>query len=387
MITQDQQIFNHLKKAKNILLVFSSDWNGDSIAGVLALSLLFKKMGKTVTIAGDKTVCGVSAASLFDFLPNFSEIKAELDNLCRFVVSVDITNAKIDQIKYVIENNLLNFIISPKEGFFTPDNVRSEMNGFKYDLIVAVGAPDLESLGEIFDKNVEFFYKTPVINIDNHPGNEEFGQINFVELNAVAVCEILYYLVRDYAPELIDEDLATCLLCGIISKTKSFKTPNLTPHALATTSELIKLGARREEIVSHLYRSRDLPVLKLWGKLLDGLKASEDDAVVWAILKREDFDGLSAVEDLLAEAVHELIAGLPQARAALIFYPFGSEKDTPATKILACAVKNVNALDWLQSYRPNGSKRLATAVILQAPAAAAAELVPRLRERLEKLPQ
>ncbi|MDP2766655.1 MAG: hypothetical protein Q8O41_04270, partial [Candidatus Methanoperedens sp.] len=64
---------------------------------------------------------------------------------------------------------------------FTEDDISSRSSGFKYDLIIALDTADLESLGQIYDNDTEFFYKTPIINIDHHSENEEFGQINFIE--------------------------------------------------------------------------------------------------------------------------------------------------------------------------------------------------------------
>ena len=125
-------------------------------------------------------------------------------------------------LKYIIENNKLNFIISPQDGFFTDEDISSSVSGFKYDLIITIDGQDLESLGRIYDNNIEFFYKTPIINIDQSPENEEFGQLNILDLKAVSVTEILFILMNDYNKKLIDEDIATCLLTGIIFRTKSF---------------------------------------------------------------------------------------------------------------------------------------------------------------------
>ena len=80
--------------------------------------------------------------------------------------------------------------------------------------------------------------------------------------------KILFNLITDYSRDLVDEDIATCLLAGLIAKTKSFKTQNITPQSLAISSQLLAMGAKREEIVNKLYRSRSLNVLKLWGRVL-----------------------------------------------------------------------------------------------------------------------
>jgi nanoRNase/pAp phosphatase (c-di-AMP/oligoRNAs hydrolase) len=404
MISAEQQIFNQIEKAQNILLSFSVDWNGDAISSALAFYWFLKKMGKNVEMAAAPV--SDTKSRIFSFLPGFSDIHPTLDNLAKFIVSLNITNAKVDQIKYVMSEKTLDFIISPKAGWFTKDDVATATSGYRYDLIITLNAPDLESLGKIYDNNVDFFYKTNIINIDHHPANEEYGQINFVELNAVSATEVLFELFRDYKPELIDEDVATCLLTGIIYKTKSFKTPNLTPHSLATTSELIKLGARREEIVTRLYRSRDLPILRLWGRVLNNLNGLNDNQLLWSSLFQNDFAETGSVEDNLLEVIDELIINIPQARLIAVFYsltenPLAEDQSAASpetivvhhdsqeklfqTKAVIYAVKNVSAVELVKEFNPTGGRKIAYLSSSQPLALFRQEITNTLQNKLDKL--
>lgn len=378
MLDLEQQIFRQIEKAKSILVVFPSDWDGDAVASSLAVFLFLKKAGYQVEIASLRKEPG---KEVFSFLPAAAEIQDNLNNLRRFIVSLDISQAKVNQIKYLVENNRLDFIISPSEGWFKPEDVSSRAGEFKYDLIIAVGTSDLESLGEIYDKNVEFFYKTTIINIDHRSGNEEFGQINFVDLNSAAIGEIVFYLLKNYRPDLISEDIATCLLAGIISKTRNFKTANLTPRTLLTTSQLISLGARREEIVDHLYRSRDLTVLKLWGRLLNNLQAEDNGQLIWSKLKLSDFQETKTNYDSLSEIIDELIANVPNTRIIAIL----SEEATAQTRLLVYSLKNFNALELLKNYSPRGTIKSAQAMIGKDLETASAEIIPELKSKLDKL--
>jgi len=412
MLNQEQQIFEQIKKANNILITFSHVWNGDSVASALALFLFLKKMGKSAEIVAEapkSNNASPAAGKLFSFLPAFSEIKNELENLRKFIISLDITNAKVSQIKYKLEKNSLNFIISPKEGFFTQNDITSSTGGFKYDLIIVLDAPDLESLGKVYDNDTEFFYKTSIINIDHHSDNEEFGQINFIELNAVAVSEILFSLFESYSRELIDEDIATCLLTGIIYKTRSFKTQNITPHTLTATSQLISMGARREEIVNMLYRSRTLNVLKLWGRVLARLTGSLDNNLVWSTLSHIDFLKTEAEEEDLSEVVDELIINIPMAKIIAIIYERLPKSDIvsneinpvrdlslngvnnqkfnyPTTSLLIYSVKNIDSMELIREYNPTGDRRLARAEIDKPLATAEKEIIELIEQKLKKLP-
>src|SRR3989338_3665683 len=154
MLTREQQIYEQIKKASNILITFKKTWNGDSVASALALFLFLRKMDKNVEVVAEK----FSLDKLYSFLPGYTEIKHELNNLRKFIISLDITNTKVSQIKYKQEENKLNFIISPQDGFFSADDISCGASGFKYNLLITVGTPDLESLGKIYDNDTELFY-------------------------------------------------------------------------------------------------------------------------------------------------------------------------------------------------------------------------------------
>jgi nanoRNase/pAp phosphatase (c-di-AMP/oligoRNAs hydrolase) len=396
MLIQEQQIFEQIKKAKHILITFNKIWNGDAVASALAIYLFLKKLDKDADIAAEKFDQG----KLYSFLPAYQEIKHQLDNLREFIISLDITNAKVGQIKYTVAENSLNFIISPKEGFFTHDDVKSRSSGFKYDLIITLDTPDLESLGSIYDNDTEFFYQIPIINIDHHSDNEGFGQINQVELTSIATAEILFNLFTGYSRDLIDENIATCLLAGIISKTRSFKTQNITPQALAASSQLISMGARREEIVNQLYRSRSLNVLKLWGRVLARLTSDLENKLVWSVLADIDFSKTNTGENDLNEVIDELIINIPQAKIVVLIYETKKLIKSPAvekellsapteeaeTKALIYSIRNINSLDLVKKYNPVGTRNLAKIKVAKGIEEAEKEIIESIKEDLSKLP-
>ncbi len=416
MLPTSSQFFNLIEKSKNILISFPIDWNGDAIASSLAMYLYLKKLGKNVEIGAEKMQKNDNfkiPAESFRFLPAFSEIKSSLENLMKFVVSLDLSNTKVSHIKYTIEDNKLNFIISPKDGFFTGKDIKSSMSGFKYDLIITLNTHDLESLGRIYDNNIDFFYKTNIVNIDHSPENEEFGQLNIIDLNTVSASEILYKLFSENKKELLDEQIATCLLTGIIFKTKSFKTNNLTPQTLKISSDLIEIGAKREEIVSNLYRSRSLNTLKLWGRVLNNLKSAENNSIVWATLFKNDFKETKANEDNLQDIIDELIVSIPSAKIIAIFYSMSEisvlddnyireedkddfinktiiihdEKNNEIfkTKAIIYSVKNISSIELLKEYFPEGTKKIAQANIKKPVKEVEKIIIDKIKKRLEKI--
>ncbi|MFH1255073.1 MAG: DHH family phosphoesterase [bacterium] len=378
MLNQEQQIFEQINKASNILITFEKTWNGDSVASALAVFLFLKKLGKNAEIAAEK----LNSDKIYSFLPGYSEIKNEIDNLRKFIISLDITNTKVSQIKYTREENKLNFIVSPKDGFFSHSDITSGASGFKYDLIITVDSPDLESLGKIYDNDTEFFYQTPIINIDRGSTNENFGQINLIELTAVSTSEIVFSLIESFGKDLMDENIATCLLAGMIAETKSFKTSNITPRALLAASKLMSLGGRREEIVNCLYRSKSINTLKLWGRVLAGLSNSQDNKFVWSTLLSSDFSKTDSTEKNLIDVIDELIVNIPQAKVIAIIY----ENEKAVTDILLYTVKNIDSLKLLKEFNPAGTKNLCRAAVNSPIAEAEKTVIGAIQGKLDKLP-
>jgi len=377
MLDLEKQIFHQLERAKSPLIVFPGDWRPDAVAASLSLFLYIKKMGKAVDIIGDQP--GNKPGPLM-FLPDYKQIASRLENIQRFIVSVDISESKVSQIKYTIDEKYLNFIISPAAGWFKPENVSARAGEFKYDLIIVVGAVDLESLGKLYDDNIEFFYKTTILNIDNQSANEEFGQINFVNLNALSVSEIVYYLLKNYNQNNLDEEISTCLLAGIILESRNFKNPNLVPGTLLAASELISLGARREEIVNHLYRSRSLRSLKLWGKILNNLQTAKKGDLLWSHLSKNDLKDSGAGAEEIGDVMDELLADLPDAKLAAILY----EDEDKKTKLIVYSLKKINALRVATNFLPTGNPKIAFAQINYSLQEAINKVIPELVNQLDK---
>lgn len=377
MLDLEKQVFHQLERAKSILIVFPGDWRSDAVAASLALFLYIKKLDKAVDIIGDQP--GNKQGPLI-FLPAYKQITSCLENIQRFIVSVDISESKVSQIKYTIDEKYLNFIISPAAGWFKPENVSARAGEFKYDLIIVIGAADLESLGKLYDDNIEFFYKTTILNIDNQSANEEFGQINFVNLSALSVSEIIFYLLKNYNQNNLDEDISTCLLAGIILESRNFKTPSLVPGTLLAASELISIGARREEIVNHLYRSRSLKSLRLWGKILNNLQTAKKGDLLWSHLSKSDLKNSGAEAEEIGDVMDELLADLPDAKLAVILY----ESEDKKTGLVIYSLKNVNALRVAAGFSPTGNPKIASAQINYSLQESINKVIPELISQLDK---
>ena len=350
-LSTTQQVFERVKASQNILIAFKKDFSGDALASATALSQMLKKLGKQTEVVCDGFVLPKS----FHFIPEIKEIKNTIPNIRKFVISLDISKNRVDEFNYNVNGDKLDIIITPKEGSFSSENVSSESSDFKYDLIFVLDSSDLESLGKTYDDNTEFFYQTPIINIDHSPSNEHFGQINLVEITATSTAEILFNLFENFGVELLDENIGTSLLTGIFSATRSFKTSKVTPKALTIASQLVSIGAKRDEIVKYLYQTKSLNTLKLWGKALSRLKNDETNKLVWTILTKEDFETTQTQEEHLSEVIDELISNMPGLEVIVLIYQVNNH-----IGVLVKAERNIDAINITKKFNAQGSKNLAT---------------------------
>lgn len=378
MLSLKEQIIDQVKKAQSILITFSSHWNGDNLGSALGLYLSLKAMGKKVDVASSKFEGSAAVdgkAKPLSFLPAFTEIKRTIRDRNKFVISLSTAKTKIRGVKYRLEEDSLKFIVSAKRGNFSPEDVKIESEGGKYDLIITLDTPDLDSLGALFSENTQFFYETPVINIDHHAGNDEYGSINLVQINSASTSEIVFSLLEGWPEAKVDGDVATCLLTGIISKTKNFKTANITPDTLSATSTLISREARREEIVNKLYRSRNLNSLKLLGLLLSRLSASAGNSIVWSMVTTNDFLKTGAGKSDLGGIVDELTANIPEAKVVVIFSEETTKDGSVITDVMAHTPKNINLLDLTKEYGSHGDERFIEAKIAKKMEEAKTEII------------
>lgn len=353
-LNETQQLKHLLESGKHILLVLNSTQNTDSICGAVAWKKWLEKQNKQVDIIADNFVLPKN----LKFIKGAEEIQPQISHLQKFILKVDVTHVKIDTLSYDIKDNWLSIYLTPKQGIITKNELRTAQSGLKYDLIITINAQDLESLGKIFFNNTDLFYKVPIINFDTHPGNEHFGQINFVELTATSISETIYKAMAQISQPHIDADIATALLTGMISQTQSFKTSNVTPHTLNTASQLMNLGADREKIVKHLYRTKSISSLKIWGEALTHMESDPNLGLVWTTITREDFARAGATEGELKELIDELINNSPEAKLILLLY----ENTHGENKVHGWlhADKQRDAKILLQSFQPEGNKQTAS---------------------------
>lgn len=316
-LTPKQQTIELIKAAQKVLVFSHVNPDGDALGSMLALSLVLKKIGKEVT-----AVTSENLPENLKFLPCADHLSPTFSGTKDFIISVNTSRTRVDKLSYknVVEDNKLNVIITPVAGVFKPEDVTFSFGTYKYDLIIVLDSPDLERLGNIYDNNSELFYETPVINIDHHAGNDHFGKVNWVDLTATSTSEILVALIESLGRDksLLDADVATALLTGIIVDTGSFQNSNTTPKSFTVAAQLVAAGARQQEIIKWIFKTRALSTLKLWGRVLENVHEENIHNFIWSSVGRNDFAETQANDSATSGVLDELLKTAPGIDFALL---------------------------------------------------------------------
>ncbi|OGL95992.1 hypothetical protein A2348_00665 [Candidatus Uhrbacteria bacterium RIFOXYB12_FULL_58_10] len=347
-LKETQQILETIKRSSRPLICVPRAGGADGYAAAIGLARVLEKLDKNAdVVAAD----GTTPKNLH-FLQKHERIQPRLENLRRFVIELDASKTKVDELTYEMKDEKLLIHLAPKTGSWESKDVTLSASGYRYDLIICLGSADLESCAHLYADHPDFFYRTPIINVDHRAENEHYGHINVVDLTAVATSEVCHDLVEAIEPGLLDEDVATAFLTGMIAKTRSFKTREVTPKTLQTASKLVARGAKRELIVHHLYRTRSVPTLRLWGRALARLKSDAGAHVVWTLLSKQDFLHAGAEEMDLPDVVDELIASSPDAKIVALLY----ETDDRGIVGILRAERPFDILALAAPLKPNGTR-------------------------------
>jgi bifunctional oligoribonuclease and PAP phosphatase NrnA len=211
----------------------------------------------------------------------------------------------------------------------------------------------------VYEENTDLFYEVPIINIDHHAGNTNFGAANIVDLTASSTAEILVScletLGRDRESSLITPEVATCLLTGITTDTGSFQNGNTTPKALTVAAQLIAAGADQQLIIKNIFKSKSLSTLRLWGRALSYLKEDTSYHFAWSTLSRADFVAAQAKQEEASGVIDELLKSAVGMRFVILF----SERNNGVHASLRSIDSDLNVAEIAQSMGGGGHPRAA----------------------------
>lgn len=230
-----------LAKAKDVLIVTHENPTDDSMGSSLALYLGLTSLGKKVTIATPDPV----TVGLSNYV-GANKIISDLASKKNFIISLDYVDGSIEKVSYNIEGDKFNLVIEPRVGYdsFSPDKVHYSYAGGMADLIFAVDTIHLGGLKKLYEASKDLFAGKPIVNVDRHPNNAQYGGVNFVDPTASTTAEVIARLLSMLGVKLT-VDIATNLLNAVYGGTANFTAGSVSAGAFDVASVAIKAGGKR----------------------------------------------------------------------------------------------------------------------------------------------
>jgi len=332
-----EQLKSFLEKSREVLIVLPENPSGDAVASACAFYFFLQNIGLSGTMAMAQSI-----PEKLKFLKHPERIVSEISGARDFVLSFGTRNNNIIDVRTERKENAFNIFVTPEHGIIDPKDFSFILAKFKYDLIVVIDSPDLEKLGTVFEKNSDLFFEVPVVNIDHESDNDNFGQINLVDVTASSCSEIIYGLLKGINPEALDLTIVQSLLTGIISATDSFQKKNTTPKSFLVAAELMEKGADQQEIIRWLYKTQPLRLLKLWGRIMAKINWEEPARLAWAVVCVEDFVQSRSNPADLPQILERFQENYSEGKIFMLVY-----NDTPATSIALVHISDKEELSRL----------------------------------------
>ena len=127
-----------------------------------------------------------------------------------------------------------------------------------------------------------------IINIDHHRQNTRFGHLNWVDIRAAAVGEMIYDLIKLLGIELTPT-IASSIYTAIITDTGSFHYSNTSARTFTICSELVKRGVKPAWIADILYYSNQTEKIKTLGEVLSSLEMDPNGKIAWLTLPQRSY--------------------------------------------------------------------------------------------------
>ena len=199
----------------------------------------------------------------------------------------------------------------PEKYFFLngAQNFLTDFDPADFDSVIFFDCGD-KKMAKFQEQKPEILTQKFKINIDHHPTNDHFGDLNFVQTTACSSTQIVFQMLQNLDIP-VSAPVATALLTGIYTDTGAFRHQNTTPETFQTASALIQLGAETQPIARNLFQKYEIKTLKLWSKVLQNLHLTPEKAAIVGI-SREDYLRLGATREDL-EGVVDYINSMPEA--------------------------------------------------------------------------
>jgi len=298
-----------IQGAQNILVLAPQNSGVDNLSSALSLSYTLNNVGKIVN-SFPKTIP-----------ESYSPIFPKRIISKNFVISIK--GEEISELYYEKENQILKIYLSSKESGIKKEDIEfaalEKASAQESDLLVTIGIERLEKLGNFYEKNFKLFYHTPILNIDNHPLNNKFGNVNLISEN-LPTSTISEKLIDSF-DKITDKKVKTWLLAGVI---EFFQKKKINQKALENVFTLTESGLNYQGIIDFFADTSKLSQSNLLSLILNKIKLHKERQLPFVCLTKKDFKDSGTIPKDLGFALEQLAKKIFRLPSLLIMWESNS---------------------------------------------------------------
>jgi hypothetical protein len=248
-----QQIADKIKDSSNILVTVSTNPSVDELSAALGLTLLLNKMNKHAT-----AVFSGQVPPAITFLDPQKTFENTVDSLRDFIIALD--KEKADHLRYKVDGDVVKIFITPYRTTITNDDLEFSQGDYNVELVLALGVKDRDDLDGALAAHGRILHDATVVSISAGAGQSALGSINWRDENVSSLSEMLVGLsdALKSAKGLLDEQIATAFLTGIVAATDRFSNNRTSSRVMTIAAQLMSAGANQQLIASKLEEAHEI---------------------------------------------------------------------------------------------------------------------------------
>ncbi len=226
-----QEINRLLAPVKEIIVVIRANPSLDSLVAGVALSEALKKIGRRANVICPSKITGeLGKLDIVESILNFIPQK-------QLEITISYKTGSLSRISFQKDVDSLKLNLSPESGqpVIDPSNIHYADFQVKPEAVFLIEVENLAHLQDFYQQNQEFFKQTPLINVDYHATNTNYGKINLIDTKATSVSEMVTLMLYDLRVHL-SREVAKMLYQGIAFKTNNFSPEYFSANTLEAAS-------------------------------------------------------------------------------------------------------------------------------------------------------
>lgn len=239
------QVVERLKSANNVLVTVGTNPSVDALASALGLTLMLDKLDKHAT-----TVFSGDMPRAIEFLDPEATFENNVDSLREFIIALD--KEKADKLRYKVEEDVVRIFITPYKTSISEKDLKFSQGDFNVDVVVALGVTQKEDLDKAITAHGRILHDATVITVNAGEQKSSLGSIDWNEPTASSIAEMLVNAGESLGDSLLNEQISTAFLTGIVASTNRFSNEKTSPKVMTLSAQLMAAGANQQLIASNL---------------------------------------------------------------------------------------------------------------------------------------